>query len=238
MFGIDDCFNLDPRAVNQTKKAKKKGWGLKAREEYYRTISQYFLELRGAPFFLSSQELSVIADWEKMEIPLRVVLDGLRQAGENRRQRPRRKTKFFSLHQCHRFVLESHKQHRERRIGEEKRAQKNTQPVKRKKILAEINRFLAQPPHQLGDVTLLFSQLRSDLSQGKWDEAHIEKIEARIEENLVNNATPEERKKATEAVTSEFGTMEGEEFDRIVRIRLIKELRHKYQIPYVSPFYF
>jgi hypothetical protein len=224
--------------VNQKKKAKKKGWGLKAREEYYRTISQYFLEQRGAPFFLSSQELSLIADWEKMEIPLRVVLEGLRRAVENRRQRPGRRAKFLSLNQCQRFVLESHKQHRERRIGGERRVSQNDLSVKRKKILSEINRFLAQSHGHIKEVNQLFSQLRSDLNRGNWDEEYIERTETQIEEVLVDRATPEERKYATEAVRSEFGAMESEEFDRVVRIRLIKELRLKYQIPYVSPFYF
>ena len=210
----------------------------KAREEYYRTISQYFLEQRGAPLFLSSKELSLIADWEKMGIPLRVVLDGLRQAVETLRQRPGRKTKFFSLDQCHRFVLESDKMHRERRIGRERKTTQNDISVKRKKILSEINRFLDQSPHHLDEVNRLFARIHSDLSQGKWDEDLIEKTEARIEDALVAKATPEERKQASEAVASEFGIMRDEEFDRIVRIRLIKELRHKYQIPYVSPFYF
>lgn len=224
--------------MNQKKKVKKKGWGLKAREEYYRTISQYFLDQRGAPFFLSSQELSVIADWEKMEIPLRVVLSGLKQAAENRRQRPGRKSRFFSLNQCHRFVLESHKQHRERRIGGERKSSQNELSVKRKTIISEINRFLAQSPHHLSEVNQLLEQLRTDLSQGEWDEAHIEQTEAQIEENLVKRATPGERQQASKAVTSEYGTMKSEEFDQILRIRLIKELRHKYQIPYVSPFYY
>jgi hypothetical protein len=105
-------------------------------------------------------------------------------------------------------------------------------------ILAEINGFLVQPPSHLEEVIQIFCQLRSDLSQGKWDDAHLEKTEARIEENLVDSATPEETQQASEAVTSEFGAMEGEEFDRVVRIRLIKELRLKHKIPYVSPFYY
>jgi hypothetical protein len=224
--------------VNQKKRTKEKGKSLKAREEYYRAISQFFLEQRGVPFFLSSKELSVIADWEKMAIPLRVVLDGLRKAVENRRQQPGPKRKYFSLNQCHRFVLEAQKQHRERRIGRERGASPHELSVKKEKILSEINRFLAQAPGHLEEVNHLFAQLRCDLNREKWDEAHIEKIEVQIEENLVNTATQQERKQATEAVAAEFGAMEGEEFDRVVRIRLIKDLRHKYQIPYVSPFYF
>ncbi len=224
--------------MNQKKKAEGKGWSLKAREEYYRAISQYFFEQRGAPFFLSSQELSLIADWEKMEIPLRVVLDGLRQAFENRRQRPGRQSKFFSLNQCHRFVLEAHKQHRERRIGGERGGLQKEMLVKKDKILSEIDRFLADSPCHLDELNHLFAQLRKELSQGNWDEEHIEKTEMQIEEILVNNATSKERKHASNAAVSEYGVMESEEFERVVRLRLIKELRQKYRIPYVSPFYF
>lgn len=224
--------------MNQKKKSEGKGWSLKTREEYYRAISQYFFEQRGAPFFLSSQELSLIADWEKMKIPLRVVLDGLRQAFENRRQRVGRQAKFFSLNQCQRFVLEAHKQHRERRIGRGKGISHKELSVKGDKILAEINRFLAHSPHHLNELNHLFAQLRNELSQGIWEEEYIEKAEAQIEEILVNQATPKERKHATDAAVSEYGIMGGEEFERVARLRLIKELRQKYRIPYVSPFYF
>lgn len=224
--------------MNQKKKAKGKEWGLKAREQYYRAISQYVFEQRGAPFFLSSQELNLIADWEKMQIPLRVVLDGLKQAFELRRQRAGRQAKFFSLNQCHRFVLEAHKQHRDRRIGGERGVLHKELSVKKDKILSEINRFLIHSPDHLDELNKIFTQLRNALSQGNWDEDYIEKTEAQIEEILVNNATSKERKSASDAAVSEYGVMGSEEFDRIVRLRLIKELREKYRIPYVSPFYF
>jgi hypothetical protein len=215
--------------VNQKKKAKEKQWSLKAREQYYRAISQYFFEQRGAPFFLSSQELNLIADWEKIKIPLRVVLDGLRQAFEHRRQRAGRQAKFFSLNQC---------QHRERRIGGERGALHKELSEKKDKILSEINRFLALSPHHSDELNRIFTQLRDELGQGHWDEEYIEKTEAHIEEILVNSATPKERKHASDAAASEYGVMGSEEFERVVRLRLIKELRQKYRIPYISPFYF
>ncbi|MFC2163634.1 hypothetical protein ACFLT2_01405 [Acidobacteriota bacterium] len=224
--------------MNQKKKAKGKEWSLKTREQYYRAISQYFYEQRGAPLFLSSQELNCIADWEKMKIPLRVVLDGLKQALEHRRQRSGRQSKFFSLNQCHPFVLEAHKQHRERRIGGERGILPKDLSVKKDKIRAEINHFLAHSPHHLDELNQIFTQLRNTLSQGNWDEEYIEKAEAHIEEILVNKATSKEREHASDAAESEYGVMGSEEFERIVRLRLIKELRQKYRIPYISPFYF
>jgi hypothetical protein len=162
----------------------------------------------------------------------------LKQAFENRKQRAGRQAKFFSLNQCHRFVLEAHKQHRERRIGEERGGSHKELSVKKEKILSEINRFLADSPCHLDELNCLFIQLCSELSQGNWDEEYIEKTEALIEEVLVNNATPKDRKHATDAVVSEYGAMGSEEFERVVRLRLIKELRQRYRIPYVSPFYF
>ena len=224
--------------MNQKKKGKEKEWSLKTREQYYRAISQYFFGQRGAPFFLSSQELTLIADWEKMKIPLWVVLDGLRQAFEHRKQRAGRRAKFFSLKQCQRFVLEAHKQQRERRIGGERGAVHKELSVKKDKILSEINRFLAHSPHHSDELNLVFVQLRDELSQGHWDEEYIEKTEAHIEEILVNKATSKEWKHASDAAVSEYGVLGSEELERVVRLTLIKDLRQKYRIPYVSPFYF
>ena len=110
--------------------------------------------------------------------------------------------------------------------------------MKWEKIISVINLFLSHSPHHLDELNRLFTQLRNELSQGSWEEEYIEKTEAQIEAILVNKATPQERKHATDAAVSEYGVRGGEEFERVVRLRLIKELRQKYQIPYVSPFYF
>jgi hypothetical protein len=55
---------------------------LDRRSGYYQTIGKFFIDLRGAPFFLSSKELAIISQWEEMDIPLRIVLEGIKESFE------------------------------------------------------------------------------------------------------------------------------------------------------------
>lgn len=58
-----------------------------AGSKYFQSIALHFFKHRGAPFFLSSKELDYIAGWEKMGIPLHVVLEGIERSFESYRRK-------------------------------------------------------------------------------------------------------------------------------------------------------
>ncbi|MBN1223039.1 MAG: hypothetical protein JXB23_07300 [Candidatus Aminicenantes bacterium] len=209
----------------------------KERGEYYQVISRSFLHLRGAPFILSSREIELIADWEEMGIPLPVVLEGIKRAFEFRKRKTGRRSKVFSLNWCQVFVLEAYKQYRERHVGKTGCRPYGGEGDKGKKILSEIDSYLAASP-QIRDLELLFIELRRGLKKGHWDEEFLEKKEEVVEEVLAANATSQERARASAEVTAEYGLRRGEEFDRILRLKLVKELRTKHRVPHISPFYY
>jgi hypothetical protein len=47
---------------------------------YYQTIEEYFVSLRGDPLLLSNADWLLIRKWRKEEIPLRIVLRGIKDA--------------------------------------------------------------------------------------------------------------------------------------------------------------
>ena len=206
------------------------------RSEYYQSIARYYFKLRGAPFFLSSAELGIIAHWEKTKIPLPVVLEGIQRAFENYKRKPGKKTKIQTLAYCEPQVLRAFDQHKERRVGSERK--KAERGEKRNRARTEINRFLKILPDRIGYLKEAYSRAQSLLSQSPVDEEELERIEGGVEELIWKNSSEEEKEKVMKDVRSEYNVEEEEEFLRIIRLKLVKSLRDRYKIPYISLFYY
>jgi len=180
---------------------------------YFQTIAQKFFELRGAPFFLSSNELTLIEKWEAAGIPLRVVLEGI-----------------F----CDSFVKQSFALYKERSVG-----RKPPQPLKmdkKKDIRAGITKFLDQVPRQVVWLESPFKHVKEILTDVNCPEEDLEKAEEHIEALLVAHASPEDHEEAKKEAEISFPEAEKENFQRIFQVTLIKHMRSKYKIPHVAPF--
>jgi hypothetical protein len=160
--------------------------------EYYQAISREFLLQRGAPFILSSREIELIADWEETRIPLPVVLEGIKQAFEFRRRKTGQRSKVFSLNWCRVSVMEAYRQYRERLVGTEGSRPASGEAEKKKKLLSEIDTFLAESV-RIRDLELLFIELRHALKRGRWDEEWLERAEEAVEDVLAEKATSREK---------------------------------------------
>ena len=203
-------------------------------EKYFQTIARRFYQLRGSPFFLSPKELILIEGWSERNIPLFVVLEGLKLAYESYRSRPYRKGRTFSLAFCHDHVVKAFSQYRERKVG--KREKIPAQPDKSEKVKAECESFLRQVPAQAGYLKEVFARILDEFYEGKIDENRLEQFETEIETLIVRNATAGEKEKVAGEIRAELPTPE--ERNRVYQLRLIKRAREKYKIPYVSPFYY
>jgi hypothetical protein len=206
------------------------------RSEYYQAIARYFYKQRGAPFFLSSRELDLIEKWEKMEIPLPVVLEGIKRAFDNYMRKPGRKTKIQTLAYCENQILKAFDQHRDRRVGNERKRLERTE--KKSRARAEIKKFLDTLPGQIGYLKDAYSQAKKLFSQGPVDEEELERIEGEVENLIWEHSLEEERERIKRHVRTEYKIEEEEELSRILRIKLVKALRDRYKIPYISLFYY
>jgi len=88
---------------------------------YFQTIARKFIELRGTPFFLSSNELSLIEKWEAAGIPLRVVIEGIKSSFSRQRQNQEKgavsRRRIRSLFFCDPDVKQAFTLYRERTVG-------------------------------------------------------------------------------------------------------------------------
>lgn len=206
------------------------------RSRYFQTIAHRFFEQRGAPFFLSSKEVDLIAKWEKMEIPLRVVLEGVKSSFENYRMRPGRKGKILSLAFCNPYVFKAYDLYRERKVGDIRKPEKMDN--KKKRMEFAVKRFLEFSSDKIGYLNGIYSRVQKMASQGIIDEEELEHLEGEIEELLLKNASNEEREEIKKEVEVRYRFKDDEEFSRIFRIKLVKYVREKYKIPHISLYYY
>lgn len=208
----------------------------KDRSEYFQSIARYFFKQRGAPFFLSSRELELVSKWEKMEIPLPVVLEGIKRAFESYKRKRGKKTRIQTLSFCERQVLNAFDQYRERKVGSERMRIERTE--KRKLAKAEIKTFLDNLPEQIRYLKEAYSRAQRLLSRSSVEEEKLEQIEGEVEELIRKHSSVEEKDRVKRDVYSEYNVKDDEEFLRIFRIKLVKAIRDRYKIPYISLFYY
>ena len=207
----------------------------KQRSQYYQAIVREFLALRGAPFFLSSRDLVLISQWEKLRIPLKVVLEGIEKSFESCRMRAGRKTKVSTLAFCEPQVLKSFGQFRERKVGQQKKVE--PKDGRQKRIKAEVRKFLMNLPPEISYLGYIYSRAEKMLSRKDAGESELERMDEEIERILLSSCLEEEKELVRREVVVEFRPSE-REFTRIFEVRLLKFLRNKYKIPYLSFFYY
>ena len=202
---------------------------------YFQTIARKYFDLRGAPFFLSSNELSLVEKWEADGIPLRIVLEGINASFSNRIKKhggagPRRRIR--SLSYCERSVKEAFSLYKERTVG-----RKSTPAVrkdKKKEIRAAVAIFLKEVPQQVKWLEESYGRVQEILPD--CSEEDLEKAEEDIEGLLVSLSSSEDKKEAKREAVDAFPDTGHEDFQRIFHVILIKLMRSKYKIPHVAPF--
>jgi len=213
--------------------SRKKG---EERGRYYRTIARCFFEHRGAPFFLSSKDLDVVARWEKMEIPLPVVLEGIRSSFARARKTLGRKRRLHYLSFCHATVLEAYELHKERKVG---RRQVLADRDKRKvRMRDELRTFLASFPGEIGYVKDIYLRALKEAARRDPDEEKLEQMEEEVEELLLKSAASGEKERIKKETQKEYRTQDDEELARVFRIKLIKHMRDQHKLPHISLYYY
>jgi hypothetical protein len=163
-----------------------------------------------------------------------VVLEGIKMAYENYRSRPHKKGKTFSLAFCHDHVVKAFSQYKERKVG--RRGGLPSQPDKSEKVRVECERFLQEIPARAVYLKEIFARILDEFSEGLIDEDRLEQFEEEIEGLILENADAEEREEVSGEIRIEWSGRA--EWDRIYRLSLIKRVREKNKVPYVSPFYY
>lgn len=206
------------------------------RSRYFRDASRAFLRLRGAPFILSARELHVLSSWEKEGIPLGSVLEGLEAAFRRPASGASSGRGKISLVYCDAFVRRAYDRHRERAVG--RRPPAGRRPGRKERIRSEAAAFLGDASEELPGLKGLFRRALR-LAEGEGDsEAELGRLEDEVENLLLKHCPEDERRRAEKQVRLEAPAAAGESLERKLRARLLKNLRMRYRVPFVSyPYY-
>jgi hypothetical protein len=207
----------------------------KARQTYYQSIARYLFELRGSPFFLSPREMETVEKWEATAIPLEVILDGIKLAYESFRKKPGRRNKL-TLVFCERHVLQAYDLYQERRVGSQRKV--FNQEEKQRRLQQAVSAFTGKIPDEVSILQDLFLRIEDELALGKWDEDRLEEYDRQVEHLLMSLISVPEKKASTEELRAEHDLQDPEELERLVRIKLIKKFRDRYEIPHLSLYYY
>jgi len=206
------------------------------RSRYFRDASRAFLRLRGAPFILSARELHVLSSWEKEGIPLGSVLEGLEAAFRRPASGASSGRGKISLVYCDAFVRRAYDRHRERAVGGRPPARGRAE--RKERIRREAAAFLDDAPGDLPGLKDLFRRaLRLAEDEGE-SEAELGRLEDEVENMLLTHCPEDERRRAERQVRHEAPSASEESLERKLRARLLKNLRVRYRVPFVSyPYY-
>lgn len=207
-----------------------------ARSGYYRAIARAFLARRGAPFFLSSQDLALVADWERRRIPLPVVLEGIEKAFEPGRGQVRKK--ILTLNACNSQVKKSFELYRERRVGKSRSRKTGLREDPRNRVHADVSRFLDALPPALPYLEGIYRRAQELLANRETGDALFEELDERVDDLLLRYCSQDDKISLREAAAKDYPGRGPEEILRIFHIKLIKYLREKYKIPYFSFYYY
>jgi hypothetical protein len=208
---------------------------LEETSRYLQAVSRFFLENRGAPFFLSAEEIDSIKEWKNMGIPLQIVREGIEHCFAAPKNRRGRKSKILSLSFCRPFVLQSYKAYKERKVGGSGTSYRKED--KREKLKKAIEIFLASCPDRFQGIHQVFSRALILISQNAAEEL-LEDLENEVEALSVGMVSEAEQEQIRTDVISEFTDRSSQEQDRIQHLKLIKYAREKYAIPHIPLYYY
>jgi hypothetical protein len=177
-----------------------------------------------------------ISSWEERGIPLRIVLEGMERAFEKYKRRAVRGQKMPSLSFCETEIARAHAEHRDRGIGRADRGE--SRDAKRKRIRAEVERFLKSMPRETDFLGEVYREALTVLSRKEASEEALERLDAKAEDLIARLSDPSIQAEVEKQVRAGFPGRPPEELRRISLLELVKRWREKYRIPYLTYFYY
>jgi hypothetical protein len=208
----------------------------KDRSRYYQEIAAAFFKQRGGPFMLSPRDLTTIASWETLGVPLQAAREGIERAFEYFKTQARDPRKVRALAACNSQVLKAFERLRDRRVGRQVPVRSRLQ--KKAAIMSEVGGFLKDLPRPVSFLKEPYEHALGLLKQDQPDEQALERLEEQVERLLADQCPAVDRAAVRKDVEAEFPSLGAKEASEILSLKLLKTMRSKYGIPYLTfPYY-
>jgi len=187
-------------------------------------------------FFIPPRDVELISEWERLNLPLEVIIEGIDRTFA-RRLSGRRKKNIYSLSQCEKEILKAYAQHQERLVGQQ--IPQTSHPAeKAERILREILSSLEALPAELSEIRQILEEALAALQADPLEEARLEALDEELDRALWELTPEAERKKALEAARQDYPGRTDSQLEEIQRTRMARESRQQLKLPRLALFYY
>ena len=226
---------------------------------YFTEIEETFIRRRGRNLLLSPLDWALIETWEERGIPLHIILRGIERVFDTVDKQPTRKRTVKSLLYCKEEIEAQYAEWLESQIGKtEVQSQKpkvkspkssestlfsdEVMTTHLDKVSADLkiakDKFKDELGETLERVESRLTELRESFSNAETLEESLEKLDALIDEKLLQAfATDSLKSEVEKNLASYKNKMDAEVYGRTFDLMILKRLRESAEIPRLSLFY-
>ena len=226
---------------------------------YFTEIEETFIRRRGRNLLLSPLDWALIETWEERGIPLHIILRGIERVFDTVDKQPTRKRTVKSLLYCKEEIEAQYAEWLESQIGkaEVQSPKPKVQSPKSSestlfsdeamtthldKVSADLkiakDKFKDELGETLERVESRLMELRGSFSNAETLEESLEKLDALIDEKLLQTfATDNLKSEVEKNLASYKNKMDAEVYKRTFDLMILKRLRESAEIPRLSLFY-
>ncbi len=226
---------------------------------YFTEIEETFIRRRGRNLLLSPLDWALIETWEERGIPLHIILRGIERVFDIVDKQPTRKRTVKSLLYCKEEIEAQYAEWLESQIGKESVSSSTFQVSSSKpqesnlfsneaiaahleKVSADLKLAQGKFKDELGEtlerVESRLTELRESFSNAETLEESLEKLDALIDEKLLQAfATDSLKSEVEKNLASYKNKMDTEVYRRTFDLMILKRLRESEEIPRLSLFY-
>jgi len=234
---------------------------------YFTEIEETFIRRRGRNLLLSPLDWALIETWQERGVPLRIVLRGIEKVFDSIDKQSARKRSVKSLFYCKEEIEAQYAEWLESQVGKngDAKIQDSRFKIQDSKADAENsmkselfsdeaitahlakvdgelksvkNKAKAELRETLEKVENRLAELREKFSDVETLEQSLEKLDALVDESLLQICSTENLKSEIEkSLASYKNKMDAEVYQRTFDLMLLKRLREQAKIPRLSLFY-
>ena len=226
---------------------------------YFTEIEETFIRRRGRNLLLSPLDWALIETWEERGIPLHIILRGIERVFDTVDKQPTRKRTVKSLLYCKEEIEAQYAEWLESQVGkaEVQSPKSKVQSPKLSestlfsdeaitthldKVSADLkiaqDKFRDELGETLERVEIRLTELRESFSNAETLEESLEKLDALIDEKLLQAfATDNLKSEVEKNLASYKNKMDAEVYRRTFDLMILKRLRESAEIPRLSLFY-
>ncbi|MEW6456352.1 MAG: hypothetical protein AB1410_06540 [Acidobacteriota bacterium] len=201
-------------------------------KKYFNQISRKIEEICGKPYFFSARDVVLLRELFERNIPSRVINEGIDFAWE--KFSIAKKRKRFSFFASKKFIYKAYERYREKRVGLSK-----GNPLKKIILIEqEVINFLKINSVEVEYLKKYYKKVLEDLEYVKQNIKTVEcldSVDSKIEEEILKRITEEKKQEIIKILRKKYGKNVFMN-DNMKRIGVLKYIRNKYRIPYVSSF--